>query len=287
MSPDALVYSVPWFRDPEVGMVGAMQEPRYDTVTWFHRLRALEMLFQFRFARLAQSLVDGVVVIPGTFTVFRRAPALAAGGFPVGMNGEDTDLTMQFGRLGYRSCHRPADPVLRGRAAAAGEFVEQRTRWARAGFHANARHVPLRSGSVGPRVWFWTMRRGFSWFSLQAGMVAPIFMLELALTHPGYRQNVAIFGLVYIAAGAVPVLVSLPFAIRQRRWRSLPWVLAGSPTRSCAAGTLEAAITLPVRPFPATARRAPRSDRAAPKPGRRSLVAAAVGSRRGESRSRR
>ena len=53
MGPDALVYSVPWFRDPEVGMVGAMQEPRTDTVTWFHRLRSLEVLFQFRFARLA------------------------------------------------------------------------------------------------------------------------------------------------------------------------------------------------------------------------------------------
>jgi len=46
--------------------VGAMQEPRTDTVTWFHRLRSLEVLFQFRFARLAQSLVDGVVVISGT-----------------------------------------------------------------------------------------------------------------------------------------------------------------------------------------------------------------------------
>jgi cellulose synthase/poly-beta-1,6-N-acetylglucosamine synthase-like glycosyltransferase len=66
MGPDALVYSVPWFRDPEVGIVGAMQEPRTDTVTWFHRLRSLEVLFQFRFARLAQSLVDGVVVISGT-----------------------------------------------------------------------------------------------------------------------------------------------------------------------------------------------------------------------------
>ena len=28
MGADALVYSVPWFRDPEIGMVGAMEEPR-------------------------------------------------------------------------------------------------------------------------------------------------------------------------------------------------------------------------------------------------------------------
>ena len=28
MGPDALVYRVPWFRDPVIGSVGAMQEPR-------------------------------------------------------------------------------------------------------------------------------------------------------------------------------------------------------------------------------------------------------------------
>jgi cellulose synthase/poly-beta-1,6-N-acetylglucosamine synthase-like glycosyltransferase len=255
MGQDALVYAVPWFRDRDVGMVGAMQEPRQDTVTWFHRMRALETLFQFRFARLAESLVDGIVVIPGTFTVFRRAPAAVAGGFPTGMNGEDTDLTMQFGRLGYRSVIDPRIRCYEDVPRDAGEFVEQRTRWARAGFHVYARHVPLRSGSAGPRVWFWTMRRGFSWFSLQAGLVAPIFMLELALTHPGYRQNVATFALVYAAAGAVPVLVSVPFAIRHGHWRSLPWVpfwFAYAFLRRMA--TLEAVITLPVRPFPASAR---------------------------------
>ena len=46
-------------------------------MTWFHRMRALEVLFQFRFARVGQSLVDGIVVIPGPFTAFRRGPALA------------------------------------------------------------------------------------------------------------------------------------------------------------------------------------------------------------------
>jgi cellulose synthase/poly-beta-1,6-N-acetylglucosamine synthase-like glycosyltransferase len=255
MGPDALVYSIPWFRDPDIGMVGAMEEPRTDTVTWFHRLRTLEALFQFRFARLAQSVVDGVVVIPGPFTVFRRGPAAEAGGFPVRMNGEDTDLTMQFGRLGYRSVVDPRIRCYEDVPRKAAEFVEQRTRWARAGFHVYARHVPLRCGSAGPRVWFWTLRRGFSWFSLQTGLVAPIFMLELALTHPTYRQNLVTFVGVYIAAGAVPVLISVPFAIRHRQWRSLCWIptwFAYAFLRRLA--TLEAAITLPVRPLLAPAR---------------------------------
>jgi len=254
MGPDALTYSVPWFRDPLVGCVGAMEEPRTDTVTWFHRLRTLETLFQFRFARLGQSMVDGVVVIPGTFTAFRRGPAIMAGGFPVGMNGEDSDLTMQIGRLGYRVVIDPRIRSYEDVPRNVGEFVEQRTRWARASFHVYARHVPLRSGLAGPRVWFWTIRRGFSWFSLQAGLVAPIFMLELVLTHPSYRQNVITFGLLYAAGGGVPLAVSLPLAIKHRYWRSIVWLptwFAYAFLRRLA--TLEAVISLPTRPFPALA----------------------------------
>jgi cellulose synthase/poly-beta-1,6-N-acetylglucosamine synthase-like glycosyltransferase len=254
MGPDALTYSVPWFRDPLVGSVGAMEEPRTDAVTWFHRLRALETLFQFRFERLGQSMVDGIVVIPGTFTAFRRGPAVIAGGFPVGMNGEDSDLTMQIGRLGYRVVVDPRIRSYEDVPRNVGEFLEQRTRWARASFHVYARHVPLRSGLAGPRVWFWTVRRGFSWFSLQAGLIAPIFMLELVLTHPSYRQNVVTFALLYIAGGGVPLAISLPLAIKHRYWQSILWLptwFAYAFLRRLA--TLEAMISLPTRPFPALA----------------------------------
>jgi cellulose synthase/poly-beta-1,6-N-acetylglucosamine synthase-like glycosyltransferase len=255
LGPDALVYSVPWFRDPDVGSVGAMEEPRTDTRTWFHEMRKLETVFQFRFARLGQSMVDGIVVIPGTFTAFRRGPAVTAGGFPIGMNGEDADLTMQIGRLGYRVVVDPRIRSYEDVPRSPGEFVEQRTRWARAGFHVYARHVPLRAGSAGPRVWFWTLRRGFSWFSIQAGLVAPIFLLELVLTSPTYRQNVATFALLYIAGGGIGMAVSLPYAVKYGYWRAIlfspSWFMFAFLRRLA---TLEAAISLPVRPFPAQLR---------------------------------
>jgi cellulose synthase/poly-beta-1,6-N-acetylglucosamine synthase-like glycosyltransferase len=251
LGEDSLVYAVPWFEDPGIGCVGAMEEPRTDTVTWFHRMRALETAFQFRFARLGQSLVDGIVVIPGTFTAMRRGPVEEAGGFPVGMNGEDSDVTMQIGRLGYRVVVDPRIRCYEDVPRGPGEFVEQRTRWARAGFHVYARHVPLRAGSAGPRVWFWTLRRGFSWFSIQAGLVAPIFLAELAATQPSVRGNILTFLLLYAAGGGVVLAISLPYAVRYGFWRSILW----SPTWFMFAflrrvATLEAAISLPVRPFP-------------------------------------
>jgi cellulose synthase/poly-beta-1,6-N-acetylglucosamine synthase-like glycosyltransferase len=192
------------------------------------------------------------VVIPGTYTAFRREPVVAIGGYPVGMNGEDNDLTMQLGRMGLRSVLDPRIRCYEDVPTSAAEFVEQRTRWARGGFHTYAKHQPVRSGSAGPRVWLWTVRRSFSWFSLQAGMVAPIFMAELALTNPGYRSSIGVLALLYVAGGALPLTVALPLAVRHREWRSIAWM----PTWFAFAflrrlGTLEAAISLPTRPFPA------------------------------------
>ena len=281
MGPDALVYGVPWFRDPVIGSVGAMQEPRRDTVTWFHRMRALEVLFQFRFARVGQSLVDGVVVVPGPFTAFRRGPALACGGFPTGMNGEDCDLTMMIGRLGYRVAVDPRIRSFEDVPGNPGEFIEQRTRWARAGFHVFARHVPLRAGDAGPRAWFWTWRRGFAWFSLQAGLVGPIFMAELAVAHPSYRQNLATMALLYVLAGGIPLVISLPMAVKYRYWRSILWMptfFAFAFLRRLA--TLEAVISLPARPFPAfyAMRAVAPAAPAAPAPERR--APATAGTRR-------
>jgi hypothetical protein len=110
----------------------------------------------------------------------------------------------------------------------------------------------LRAGSAGTRVWFWTLRRGFSWFSIQAGLVAPIFLLELVLTNPSVRGNILAFLLLYAAGGGVVLVISVPYAARYGVWRSVLW----APTWFAFAflrriGTLEAAISLPVRPFPA------------------------------------
>ena len=71
---------------------GAMQEPRQDTVTWFHRLRA--------WRRCSSSGLPGWArawsMASSSSRHVHRLPARArrrGGGFPTGMNGEDTDLT--------------------------------------------------------------------------------------------------------------------------------------------------------------------------------------------------
>ena len=75
-------------------------------------------------------------------------------------------------------------------------------------------------------------------------------MLELVLTHPSYRQNVATFLLLYAVGGAISLAISLPLAIKHRRWRSILWMptwFAFAFLRRLAA--LEAVISLPTRPI--------------------------------------
>ncbi len=250
MGADALLYAVPWFRDPLIGTVGAVMMPRTETVTWFHRMRAIETLFQFRLARVAQSVVDGIVVIPGTFTAFRRRPVEDAGGYVMGMNGEDADLTMQIGRLGFRAVIDPRITSFEDVPHGAAEFLEQRTRWARAGIHTFARHNPFVVGSAGPRTWFWCLRRGFSWFSIQTGLIAPIYIGGLALVQPSYRHTVVTVIFLGLLASAPAAVLALPLAVKYRQWRSIMWMptwFAFAFLRRLA--LLEAMLSLPTRPL--------------------------------------
>jgi cellulose synthase/poly-beta-1,6-N-acetylglucosamine synthase-like glycosyltransferase len=265
-----LVFAVPWFRDPVIGSVGAAQQPRKDAITWFHRMRTVESLFAFRFMRVGQNLVDAVPVIPGPFTAFRREPVAIAGGYVMGMNGEDGDLTMVIGRLGYRVVVDPRVQTYEDVPRSIGEFVEQRTRWARANVHVYARHVPFRSGFAGPRVWLYILRRSFTWFSLQVAVIVPLFVLELALTRPAFRNDLRNLVGLFVAGHAVAFAITLPLIVKHRAWRALAW----QPTYFAYAflwrlGQLEARISMPTRPvlarIPSTEPQLQR--RATPAPG--------------------
>lgn len=256
---DALAPAARWFADPRVGSVGALMMPRPDGRSWFHRMRAIECLFQFGLARQGQQLVDGITVVPGTFTAFRRLPAMSLGGFVKGMNGEDSDLTMQLGRLGYRVLLDPRVRCYEDVPTDVVSFLEQRTRWGRAGLHTFARHNPLRSGFAGPRTWLWTLRRPFAWISVLLGLIGPLYLTALAVFRPDYRRGILAIVELYLLLGAVYLAVAVALIVRHRCWRLLVWL----PTWYAFAflrrlATLEALVSLPTRPglpLPATLRR--------------------------------
>lgn len=176
---DSIRNAVPWFDDPSIGQVESLAFPRPGR-SMFRKLRVFETLKIFGFTHPAMQMVGGVNVVPGMFTAFRRAPVVAMGGFTAGMNGEDADLTLRLGRLGYRSWLDPKVVIYEDVPPTLREFREQRIRWGRASIHAFARHSPFLAGLGDPRAWYTQTRMIFGKLITPIRVTAPIYILVVA-----------------------------------------------------------------------------------------------------------
>ena len=102
VSPELLATVMPWFWDDSVGGVSGLPMPNKQTPRWLYPLRVAEVYYGVAFLRVAQGAADAVMVMPGMIAAYRRTLVEQLGGFAEGINGEDADITMRIGRLGYR-----------------------------------------------------------------------------------------------------------------------------------------------------------------------------------------
>ncbi|MEO1555401.1 MAG: glycosyltransferase [Pseudomonadota bacterium] len=129
--------AMPYFTDPSVGVVGGVPVPPGGAL--FDRARLLEVLVKHGFYSVAMGAVNGVVGIPGMFVVYRTHHPRYLGGFVEGMNGEDTDISLRIGELGF---HSVVDPKLRYVSEVPSSYShmrEQRMRWFRSIYHISSR----------------------------------------------------------------------------------------------------------------------------------------------------
>jgi cellulose synthase/poly-beta-1,6-N-acetylglucosamine synthase-like glycosyltransferase len=236
------------FDDPTVGLVEALMWPRFER-SLFSRMRLFEELRQFGLYHRTIQIVDGVNVVPGVFTAFRRDVAVRLGGFTVGMNGEDADFTLRFGRLGYSSRLDPKVVVYEDVPRTFLELREQRIRWARATLHVNSRHGPYRAGPGTPQVWFSQTRLFFKRVFAPIRLMLPFYLLLTAIFEGTYRNVILVFlgsWAVYIAAFTALETV---LAIGYRQARHLGWVMLFPLWQSLQhVFSAECWLTLPGRP---------------------------------------
>lgn len=134
---DNISRAMPFFLDPAVGVVGGVPIPPGGAL--FDRARLLEVIVKHGFYSVAMGAVNGIVGIPGMFVVFRTKHPRYLGGFVEGMNGEDTDVSLRIGELGY---HSVVDPKLRYISEVPASYLhmrEQRMRWFRSIYHISSR----------------------------------------------------------------------------------------------------------------------------------------------------
>ncbi|HEV2361112.1 MAG TPA: glycosyltransferase family 2 protein [Acidimicrobiales bacterium] len=239
-----------WFADPEIGTVGSMTYPRPDMPSWFNRMRLFECLVSFGFTRQAQLRVDAIACIPGTYTAFRRDPVVSIGGFVVGMNGEDTDLTMQIGRLGYKVIIDPRIVVYEDVPQTLADFREQRIRWNRAGTQVFARHSPWTSGFAGPRVWLTYFRITSMRFTSIARPIVLAFLITSSIVDPKSRALWLVI-LASIAVAGLPTYIAIALIAARHnlasRLRWLPFWYVFTMIRRLF--IVESLFTLPTRPL--------------------------------------
>jgi cellulose synthase/poly-beta-1,6-N-acetylglucosamine synthase-like glycosyltransferase len=246
----AFVPLAAWFSDPTIGSVGSMTYPRQDTLSWFHRMRLFECLMSYGFTRQAQARVDAVQCIPGTFTAFAREPVLEIGGFVRGINGEDSDLTMQLGRLGYRVVVDPRIVVFEDVPATLKDFREQRVRWNRAGTHMAARHSPFTSGIAGPRIWLSYVRILTMRLTAILRPCVLAYLLAIAIVTPGDRAIALTLLGFYFIASAPCLIAMIALAVRHRFARRIPWLATWWIFTIIRRGfVVDSLFTLPVKPL--------------------------------------
>src|SRR6266851_7783209 len=127
------------FGDQSVGGASGMPLPRVQS-SWICRMRALEVYYQVGFKRAGYNAVDAIGVLPGALVAYRRDLLVKLNGFAEGVNGEDADITVRVGRLGYRIV---SDASVRAYTEMPSTFAylrEQRMRWARGTYHMLARN---------------------------------------------------------------------------------------------------------------------------------------------------
>jgi cellulose synthase/poly-beta-1,6-N-acetylglucosamine synthase-like glycosyltransferase len=196
--PSLLQRVAPYFLDPKVGAVGGKPLPR-NPHSIMGRIRSIELVDNFHVKRMAQGALDSVMVLTGRISAYRCELLRELGGFGEGFNGEDTDVTVQIGRLGYKVILDPSINVFSDEPPSLGQLREQRLRWSRSAFHVTYRNFSA--------LWMGQGMRGL-WFIPTAmfgicrrAVVVPIliYALVVAALDPGalyLRQGAAIVAVV-------------------------------------------------------------------------------------------
>jgi cellulose synthase/poly-beta-1,6-N-acetylglucosamine synthase-like glycosyltransferase len=211
------------FARPRVGGVSGLPLPRCQQ-SWICRMRALEVYYQVGFKRAGYNAVDCVGVLPGALVAYRRDILERLGGFAQGVNGEDADMTVRVGRLGYRIV---SDPTVRAYTEMPTTFAylrEQRMRWSRGTYHMLARN---KSGIVmaqGLRCMWMLPWAGFVMF--RRLMIVPFATAGVALALVSHSvlamEEVAAGGAIVLGFQLIQMAACMAFFGQARLLKDIP-----------------------------------------------------------------
>ena len=191
--------------------------------------RLFELVVNFGLVRPSTDVVDGVTCVPGTFTGFRRAPAIEIGGFVDGMYGEDQDFTAGITRLGYRVQLDTRIRSFEDVPNTQRQLRAQRTRWNRGSTMSYSRFVPVVTGLSGPRFWFFGTRSTGQRLLTPLRLSILMYLVAESLIQPGGKINLAHVAIVLSLRVVPQLLFVVGCCIYYGKARDLAWLPVALP----------------------------------------------------------
>ena len=139
IAPDSIQRAMRYFHSPTVGIVGGLPIPPGGAM--FDNARFLEIIVKHGFYSVALGAINGVVGVPGMMAIYRVQLLRDLGGFVEGMNGEDTDMSLRIGELGYEVVVDPKVVYISEVPATYQHLREQRMRWFRSVYHISSKNA--------------------------------------------------------------------------------------------------------------------------------------------------
>lgn len=208
VGPESLRLAMRRMKDPSVGVVGGLPFPPGGGP--FDRARQMELIVKHGFYSVALTTVNCVVGVPGMFAAYRTELPRKLGGFVQGMNGEDTDMSMRIGELGYRLIVDPRIRFVSEVPATYHHMREQRLRWFRSVFHVSARCRDLIYGPAPSLRGKFMLPFMLVNTALRAMMLPMILFAIIVLFGPGVNtRDLQIQSAMAVALGAPAILAVL------------------------------------------------------------------------------
>lgn len=139
------------------------------------RWQALEYVAQIGIERAAQSLVNGIAIVPGACAAWRRTALLASGGFPAETLAEDADLAMTMHENDWRVEQDDEAYAFTEAPQTLDDLLKQRVRWTFGIMQATWKHR---------RLLFNTKHLGIGFYVLPnyvVSLLVPLLLLPLTV----------------------------------------------------------------------------------------------------------
>lgn len=137
--PQTVRMLVRHFADPKVGAVAGYVKVgnRHNILTVW---QSLEYVLGTGIDRTAGGLINGILIVPGACSAWRRSAVLAAGGFTRDTMAEDCDTTLAVFKKGFKIIQENQAVALTEAPTTIATLAKQRKRWMFGNFQAFFKH---------------------------------------------------------------------------------------------------------------------------------------------------